>query len=102
MSMPRNEIGSEMEMAWGVFAQSLEKSIRQLDADINEAKHMASKCTDEWCAATEHVIDDLNNALFSISEPRWSESAVTKKIKELKHRVHDLYADYRQVYHSVH
>ncbi len=102
MSMPRNEIGSEMEMAWGVFAQSLEKSIRLLDADIKEAKHMASKCTDEWCAATEHVIDDLNNALFSISEPRWSEAAVSKKIKELKHRVHDLYADYRQVYRSVH
>ncbi len=102
MSMPRNEIGSEMEMAWGVFAQSLEKSIRLLDADIKEAKHMASTCTDEWCAATEHVIDDLNNALFSISEPRWSEAAVSKKIKELKHRVHDLYADYRQVYRSAH
>jgi hypothetical protein len=102
MSMPRNEIGSEMEMAWGVFAQSLEKSIRLLDADIKEAKHMASKCTDEWCAATEHVIDDLSNALFSISEPRWSEAAVSKKIKELKRRVYDLYADYRQVYRSVH
>jgi len=100
--MPRNEVGSEMEMAWGVFAQSLEKSIRLLDADIKEAKHMASKCTDEWCAATEHVIDELSNALFSISEPRWSEAAVSIKIKELKRRVHDLYADYRQVYRSVH
>jgi hypothetical protein len=66
MSMPRNETGSEMEMAWGVFAQSLEKSIRLLDTDIKEAKYMASKCTDEWCSATEHVIDELNNALFSI------------------------------------
>ncbi len=102
MSMPRNEIGSEMETAWSVFAQSLEKSIRLLDADIKEAKHMAAKCTDEWCAATEHVIDELSNALFSISEPRWSDAAVSKKIKELKHRVHDLYADYRQVYRSVH
>ena len=102
MPMPRNEVGSEMEMAWGVFAQSLEKSIRLLDADIKEAKHMASKCTDEWCAATEHVIDELSNALFSISEPRWSEAAVSKKIKELKHHVRDLYADYRQVYRSVH
>jgi hypothetical protein len=102
MSIPRNEIGSEMEMAWGVFAQSLEKSIRLLDADIKEAKHVASKCTDEWCAATEHVIDDLNNALFSISEPRGSEAAVSKKIKQLRQRVHDLYADYRQVYRSVH
>ena len=102
MSMPRNEISSEMEAAWGAFTQSLEKSLRLLDADIKEAKQMAGKCTDEWCAATEHVIDDLSNALFSISEPRWSDAAVSKKIKELKHRVHDLYADYRQVYRSVH
>jgi len=102
MSMPRNEIYSEMEGAWGAFAQSLEKSLRLLDADIKEAKQMAGKCTDEWCAATEHVIDDLSNVLFSISEPRWSDAAVSKKIKELKHRVHDLYADYRQVYRSVH
>jgi hypothetical protein len=102
MSMPRNETGSEMETAWGVFAQSLEKSIRLLDADIKEAKYMASKCTDEWCSATEHVIDELNNALFSISEPRWSDAEVTNKIKGLKHRVHDLYANYNIVYRSVH
>ena len=102
MSMPRNEIDSEMKDAWGVYTQSLEKSLRLLDADIQEAKYMAGKCTDEWCAATEHVIDDLSNALFSISEPRWSDAAVSQKIKELKHRVHDLYADYRQVYRSVH
>ena len=102
MSMPRNEIGSEMENAWGVFAQSLDKSIRLLDTDIKEAKYMASKCTDEWCSATEHVIDELNNALFSISEPRWSDAAVSNKIKELKHRVHDLYANYNIVYRSVH
>jgi hypothetical protein len=83
-----------MEAAWGAFTQSLEKSLRLLDADIKEAKQMAGKCTDEWCAATEHVIDDISNALFSISEPRGSDAAVSKKIKELKHRVHDLYADY--------
>jgi hypothetical protein len=100
--MPRNEIAADLEAAWSVFAQSLEKSIRKLDADIKEAKHMAAKCTGEWCAATEHVIDELSNALFSISEPRWSDPGVSRRIKQLKHRVHDLYADYRQVYRSVH
>jgi len=47
-----------------------------MDADIQEANHMASKCTDEWCAATEHVIDEFSNELFSISEPRWSAATV--------------------------
>jgi len=44
------------------------------------------------------VIDELSNALFSISEPRWSDKADADKIKQLKRRVHDLYADYRNVY----
>jgi len=58
-------------------------------------------CTDEWCEATEHVIDELSNALFSISEPRWSNQEDSLRIKQLKRRVHDLYADYRNVYSQV-
>lgn len=50
---------------------------------------MAGIYTDECCAATEHVIDDPNNALVSISEPRWSEPDASREIKQLKRRVHD-------------
>ena len=56
---------------------------------------------DEWCEATEHVIDELSNALFSISEPRWSSPEDSKKIKRLKRRVYDLYVNYRGVYEKV-
>ena len=62
---------------------------------------MAGGSTDEWCQATQHVIDDLSNALFSISEPRWSNEEDSKTIEQLKRRVHDLYADYRTVYTQV-
>jgi hypothetical protein len=62
---------------------------------------MASVCTSEWCEATEHVIDELSNALFSISEPRWSSPEDSKKIKRLKRRVYDLYVNYRGVYDKV-
>lgn len=58
---------------------------------------MADICAEEWCEATEHVIDELSNALFSISEPRWSSKEDSLKLKQLKRRVHDLYADYRAV-----
>ena len=43
----------------------------------------------------EHVIDELSNSLFSISEPRWTNDEDSKKIKTLKRRVHDLYAKYK-------
>jgi len=66
-----------------------------LEKDIDEAAEMTSICTDEWCEATEHVIDELANALYSMSEPRWSSEEDNKKIKQLKKRVHDLYAKYK-------
>jgi hypothetical protein len=45
--------------------------------------------------ATEHVIDDLSNDLFSISEPGWASDEDTKKLKAQKRRVHDIYAQYK-------
>lgn len=95
MSMPKDEMQREYMDAWRTYLKSFEKSLENLEADINEASEMTEICTDEWCQATEHVIDELSNALFSISEPRWSNPEDSAKLKELKRRVHDLYADYR-------
>ncbi len=81
--------------AWRVYMNALEKSLEQLEQDIDEAAHMFDICTEEWCTANEHVIDELGNALFSISEPRWSDESDSRKIKHLKHRLHDLYAKYK-------
>lgn len=101
MSMPRDEIQTEMAAAWSTFLQALEKSVDILDKDITEAREMARVCTGEWCEATEHTIDELSNALFSISEPRWADPDDSKKLKLLKRRVYDLYVNYRGIYEKV-
>jgi len=95
MSMPKDEVFHEMKKSWKTHIKSMEKSIKLLEKHIAEASEMADICTDEWCEATEHVIDELSNALYSISEPKWSDEEDNKKIKELKRRVHDLYANYK-------
>lgn len=95
MSMPKDELHQEYVEAWRTYLKSLEQALVKLEADIKEAAEMADTCTNEWCQATEHVIDELSNALFSISEPRWSDPEDSKKIKALKRKVYDLYADYR-------
>jgi phosphopentomutase len=95
MAMPREQIQMDFVEAWRTFTASMEKSLEDLEKDINEAAEMTSICTDEWCEATEHVIDELGNALFSISEPRWSTDEDSKKIRELRKRLHDLYANYK-------
>jgi hypothetical protein len=95
MAMPKDDIYKPMVEGWKDFMVSLEKSLELLEQDIDETVKMADQCTAEWCQATEHVIDELSNALFSISEPRWSSEADSQKIKELKKRVHDAYAKYK-------
>jgi type II secretory pathway component PulJ len=101
MSMPKDQIQGEMAEAWRTYLDSLQTAMNKLDKDINEAAEMAGICTDEWCEATEHVIDELANSLFAISEPRWANPEDTKKLKKLKKRVYDLYADYKGVYKAA-
>ena len=100
MVMPRDSFQADIENkiveGWRVFIDNMEKSLDVLEQNIDEAAQMTDACTSEWCAATEHVIDEIANSLFSISEPHWSSEEDSKKIKELKRRVHDLYAKYKQ------
>jgi hypothetical protein len=85
--------------AWGHYVTALETSIRDLEKDIEEAADMRHRCTAEWCEATEHVIDEINDALFTISEPRWASDEDSQRIKKLKRRVRDLYRNYKGSQH---
>jgi type II secretory pathway component PulJ len=101
MSMPKDEIQTEMTQAWETYLNALERSLNILEKDIEEANDMAGVCTDEWCEATEHVFDEIGNALFSISEPRWSTPDDSRRIKSLKRRLYDIYVNYKGVYAKV-
>ena len=68
-----------------------DNSTHLLEQEIEEAAEMEEICTDEWCLAVEHTIDDLANMIYSISEPRWVTADDSEKIKNLRHRVHDLF-----------
>ncbi|MFO7739289.1 MAG: hypothetical protein R6V46_12490 [Desulfatiglandaceae bacterium] len=81
--------------SWREHLSNMEESLDILEKGLNEAAQMTEICTDEWCTATEHVIDDLSNSLFSISESAWASDEDTKKLKALKRRVHDLYVQYK-------
>ncbi len=97
MALIKEDYEKETLEAWRIYTTALETSLEKLENDIQEASEMSDACTGEWCAAVEHVIDELGNALFSISEPRWADESDSKKIKTLKRRLHDLYAKYKGV-----
>ena len=95
MALIREDFEKETLEAWRTFVDSLERSASYLEQDLTDAKEMMDICTGEWCQATEHYIDDIGNALFSISEPRWASEEDTKRIKDLKRRLHEIYAQYK-------
>jgi hypothetical protein len=91
------EMEETMLRAHREFMCHLEKSLNLLAKDIEEAGEMAHICTDEWCLTTEGVLDELAKIIFAISEPRWLSQEDSRKISELRHRIHDLYARYKSV-----
>jgi hypothetical protein len=99
MVLPKDSFQANVENqfveGWRTFVKNMEESIDGLEKGLDEAAGMREVCTSEWCEATEHVIDELGNSLFSISEPRWVSEEESKKIKQLKTRLHDLYAKYK-------
>lgn len=78
------------------FINNLGVSIDLLAKDIDDAAHSKS-CTAEWCRMTENVLDDLAKMVYSISEPRWLSDEDSRRISSLRHRVHDIYAQYKNV-----
>jgi hypothetical protein len=93
----QNEMMESFMRAHRDFMTNLGYSTNLLEHDIAEAAEMGKICTDEWCIATEHTLDELANMIFSISEPRWATNEDSEKIRSLRHRVHDLYAKYKSV-----
>jgi hypothetical protein len=83
--------------AWSIFMDGLEKSIRMLDEQLTEAENMSAQVTGEWAVAIEHVMDDLANYVFSISEPRGSSEAYSQRIKSLRHRLHEHYVRFKSI-----
>ena len=95
----QKEMQESFLVAHREFVANLDKSLDLLENDIGEAAEMAQICTDEWCVATEGVVDELAKVIYSISEPRWVTKEDSKKISNQRHRIHDLYAKYKSIKH---
>jgi hypothetical protein len=95
--MECNDLVCCVNDAWGIFMDGPEKSIGMLDEKLTEAEQMSSQVTGEWAAAIEHVMDDLSNFAFSISEPRGSSEAYSKRLKSLRHRIHEHYVRFKSI-----
>jgi hypothetical protein len=101
MNLPKDvyqvDAQNKIMEGWRAFLDSIHESLDSLERGIEEADAMTDLCTPEWCLANERIIDELNNRIFSISEPSWSSDDDSRKLKALKKRLHDVYARYKSV-----
>ena len=79
------------------FIKGLGESLDMLNKEIDDAAEMTQICTDEWCMSTEMALDEIAKIIYSICEPRWLTDDDSKKISQMRHRVHDIYSMYKSV-----
>ena len=93
----QQEMVESFQMAHRNFMENLKGSMDLLEHDINEAKQIDDICTGQWCVAIESSLDELSKYIYSISEPRWMSDQDSRKLREMRTRIHDIYAKYRSV-----
>lgn len=95
MNLPKDTFQMNAETSilkgWRTLVTNLEESLDSLERGIKEAEAMDAVCTPEWCRSNERIMDELNNRLFSISEPTWSTDEDNKRLKDLRRRLKNLY-----------
>ncbi len=84
---------------WITFADSLHESLIRLEQMINDVSDLREICHDEWCDANECLLDEASIAAFAISEPHWAREEDSRKLKELKKRIHDLFKSHATSVH---
>jgi hypothetical protein len=93
----QNEMVDSFLIAHRDFMKNLKKSLAIIEEELNEAEEIGKICTGEWCTATETTLDELAKFIFSVSEPRWVPDEDSKTLKDLRVKVHDLYAKFKSV-----
>ena len=93
----QKEMVESFQLAHRNFMDNLNSSMDILEHDIEEAGEVDSICTGEWCTAIESSLDELSKYVYSISEPRWMSDSDSHKLRDMRTRIHDIYARYRAV-----
>ena len=95
--LKQKDMEDSMIMAHKNFMSNLEKSLNILEGELKEAGEMSAVCNDEWCNVAESFIDDMHKNIYSISEPRWLPTEDSRKLKDLRKRVRELYRKFAHI-----
>ena len=92
MELQEKLIGAQKE-----FIDQIEEAINRLENEIKEASEVEHSGRAEWERSIGGYIDELHRVIFSIAEPRYGSEKEHKKIAELRKKLKDLYADFKNM-----
>ncbi len=87
------------DLSWDTFSESFEDSLLRLEEMIDDVSDLRQVCRDEWCEANECLLGEATVAAFAISEPHWASDEDSKKLRDLKRKIHDLHLNRKPVVH---
>jgi hypothetical protein len=91
----QKEMVESFQMAHRDYMKNLAICLDQIEKDFEESREIDEVCTGEWCRAIELSLDEFAKELYSISEPRWAADDYSRTLRNMRRRLHDLYAKYR-------
>ncbi|MDX9896242.1 MAG: hypothetical protein RBS34_12380 [Desulfofustis sp.] len=94
MRMQKDMVES-FQLAHRDYMKNLNQALTQIERDFEESRQIDDVCSGEWCRAIELSLDEMAKELYSISEPRWVADDYSRTLRNMRRRLHDLYARYR-------
>lgn len=80
------------QMAHREYMKNLTLCLDKIEREFEESREIDDVCEGEWCRAIELSLDEFAKELYSISEPRWVSDDYSRTLRNMRRRVHDLYA----------
>lgn len=96
MENTKKSITENTMTAWESYLSTLEHALVQMEKSIEESVSVPAACTNEWCESVEEVIDELTDAIYAFSIPRWADAEQAARVKNLKKKARQVYAKYLQ------
>ena len=91
----QTEMVESFQLAHREYMKNLTLCLDKLEKDFEEYRDIDEVCEGEWCRAIELSLDEFAKDLYSISEPRWVADDYSRTLRNMRRRLHDLYAKYR-------
>lgn len=94
----QKEMVESFQMTHRAYMKNLNDCLKKIESDFEESREIDDICTGEWCRAIEYSLDEMAKDLYSISEPRWIADDYSRTLRNMRRRLHDLYAKYHGSY----